>query len=69
MPTLALFHPHKMAADLLKNPTPDVFQQNIESQNEFYRLQFEQEKLKAFREIEDMVKSCGFFAFIKGSPE
>jgi hypothetical protein len=41
----------------------------IETQNEFYQKWFEEEKLKAFREIDDMVKSNPFFAFIKGTPE
>ena len=42
----------------------------MEQQQEFYSKWFEEEKKKAFREIEDMVTSQPqFFMFIKGSPE
>lgn len=64
-----MIHPHKINADLVKNPSPDQLLQHVEQQNEFYQKWFEEEKLKAFREIEDMVKSHAFFAFIKGTSE
>ncbi|CDW76674.1 monothiol glutaredoxin-s17-like [Stylonychia lemnae] len=69
VPTLALIHPHKMNPEVIQNPSPDQLNSVIETQNEFYQKWFEEEKLKAFREIDDMVKNNPFFAFIKGSPE
>jgi len=67
---VALFHPHKVAAELLENPSPERLSQAIEQQNEFYAKWFEEEKAKAFREIEDLVSgSPQFFVFIKGSPD
>eukprot|EP00347_Sterkiella_histriomuscorum_P021830 403332619 len=69
VPTLALIHPHKINPELVQNPSPDQLIQLIETQNEFYTKWFEEEKLKAFREIEDMVKSNAFFAFIKGTAD
>lgn len=42
----------------------------METQQEFYAKWFEEERQKAFREIDDLVKSPpGFFMFIKGSPD
>jgi hypothetical protein len=52
-----LFHPHKVAAELIENPSPEKLTETVEEQNEFYAKWFEEEKRKAFREIEDMVKS------------
>ena len=70
MPTLALFHPHKVQPELIENPSPEKLATTAEVQNEFYQKWFEEEKKKAFREIEDMVSSQPqFFMFIKGSPE
>jgi len=57
LPTIALFHPHKMNPEILENPSPDKLASTIEVQNEFYKRWFEEEKKKAFREIEDMVTS------------
>jgi len=66
---LALFHPHKVVPEILSNPNPEKLSQTIEFQAEFYAKWFEEEKKKAFREIEDMVTSAPqFFMFIKGSP-
>ena len=69
VPTLALIHPHKVNPDIYQNPSPDKLNSVIETQNEFYQKWFEEEKLKAFREIDDMVKSNPFFAFIKGTSD
>lgn len=67
---MALFHPHKVNPELLENPSPEKLAQTIEVQNEFYQKWFEEEKLKAFREIEDMVTGQPqFYAFIKGTPD
>ena len=70
VPTLALIHPHKAQPELIENPSPEKLSQTIELQNEFYTKWFEEEKQKAFREIEDLVTAHPkFFIFIKGSPE
>lgn len=73
VPTVALFHPHKggaAAPDLLENPSPEKLSQTMEVQQEFYAKWFEEERKKAFREIDDLVQSQpGFFMFIKGSPD
>lgn len=55
VPTLVLYHPHKAQPDLLENPSPEKVAQTAERENEFYLKWFEEEKKKAFREIEDMV--------------
>ena len=42
----------------------------MEQQQEFYSKWFEEEKKKAFREIEDLVnQQPKFFIFIKGTPD
>jgi hypothetical protein len=70
VPTLALFHPHKVQPELIENPSPEKLATTAEVQNEFYQKWFEEEKKKAFREIEDLVSSQPqFFMFIKGTPE
>jgi hypothetical protein len=46
-----------MNPEILENPSPDKLASTIEVQNEFYKRWFEEEKKKAFREIEDMVTS------------
>eukprot|EP00350_Pseudokeronopsis_sp_OXSARD2_P002647 CAMPEP_0170544004 /NCGR_PEP_ID=MMETSP0211-20121228/2926_1 /TAXON_ID=311385 /ORGANISM="Pseudokeronopsis sp., Strain OXSARD2" /LENGTH=223 /DNA_ID=CAMNT_0010847539 /DNA_START=216 /DNA_END=887 /DNA_ORIENTATION=- len=69
VPSLALFHPFKNQPDIIENPSPEVVNDLIETQNEYYQKQLDFEKKKAFLEIETMVKSWPFFAFIKGSPE
>jgi len=70
VPTLALFHPHKVAAELIENPSPEKLSQTVETHNEFYQKWFEEEKKKAFREIEDLVTAQPqFLMFIKGSPD
>jgi len=58
-----------MNPDKVSNPSPEQLNTTIEQTNEFYVKQFEVEKQKAFREIEDLVKSNPFFGFIKGSPD
>jgi hypothetical protein len=57
VPTLAFFHPHKVQPELIENPSPEKLATTAELQNEFYLKWFEEEKKKAFREIEDMVTS------------
>jgi hypothetical protein len=69
VPSLAIVHPHKLNPEILQNPSPEQLTSTIETQNEFYKKWFEEEKKKAFREIEDLVKTNPFFCFIKGSPE
>jgi Grx4 family monothiol glutaredoxin len=70
VPTLAVIHPHKVQPELIENPSPERLAQTAEVQNEFYQKWFDEEKKKAFREIEDLVTSHPhFFMFIKGSPE
>ena len=69
VPTLCLYHPHKVQPEKIENPSPEKLAQTAEVQNEFYLKWFEEEKKKAFREIEDMVTTNPFFMFIKGSPE
>lgn len=68
VPTIALFHPHKLAPELIENPSPEKLSQIVDVQQEFYTKWFEDEKRKAFMEIEAMVKTP-FFMFIKGTPE
>lgn len=67
---MALFHPHKAAPEVIENPSPERLLSTIETQQEFYSKWFEEERAKAFREIEDLVvQSPQFLAFIKGSPQ
>ena len=59
-----------MAPELIENPSPEKLAETVDMQNEFYAKWFEEEKRKAFREIEDMVSGQPqFFIFIKGSPD
>ena len=36
VPTLALFHPHKVNPELIENPSPEKLATTAEVQNEFY---------------------------------
>ena len=70
VPTLALFHPHKAAPETIENPSPESLSEIVEHQQEFYAKWFEEERKKAYREIEDLVtQQPQFFMFIKGTPE
>jgi thiol-disulfide isomerase/thioredoxin len=69
VPTVAVIHPHKLNADILDNPSPDQFSEQVTTQNEFYEKWFEQEKQKAYRDIEDLISSFPFFIFIKGTKD
>jgi glutaredoxin-related protein len=41
----------------------------VEAENNFYARWFEEEKLRAFRDIESQIGSFPFFIFLKGSKE
>jgi hypothetical protein len=44
VPSIAMFHPHKLNAEILENPSPAFFSETVTAQNEFYQKWFEQEK-------------------------
>jgi hypothetical protein len=68
VPSMVLVHPHKMKHEVIcEGLTPESMMDTVEAQNTFYEKMFEEVKLKAFRDIEDMVKSNPFFMFIKGT--
>ena len=67
VPSLLLAHPHKTQFEVVAAPTPEQLSQNIDGQNTFYTQLFEQEKLKAFREIEALIQANPVQMFIKGT--
>jgi hypothetical protein len=70
VPTLVLYHPHKASPDVHENPSPEKLTQVMDQQQGFYAKWFEEEKKKAFQEIESLVnQQPQFLIFIKGSPE
>jgi Grx4 family monothiol glutaredoxin len=70
VPTLVLYHPHKASPDVHENPSPEKLTQVMDQQQAFYAKWFEEEKKKAFQEIESLVnQQPQFLIFIKGSPE
>jgi hypothetical protein len=68
VPCLLFLHPFKTEPEIIENPSPETLTSKVEAQNEFYQNLFSEEKAKAFAELDNMVKTNPFFAFIKGSP-
>jgi glutaredoxin-related protein len=68
VPTMLLFHPHKTEVDKLVNPSPGSLDQEIEKQNEYYKIGLAAEKERVFKEIEVILGSAPLVAFIKGTP-
>ena len=69
VPSLVLLHPHKTDHEKLDCPTPETLNDTIKQQVDFYAKIFEQEKLHAFRDIENLVKTHPFVFFVEGSLE
>lgn len=67
VPTLVLAHPHKTGVELVRDLTPEVLAATVAEQHKFYCALFEQEKQKAFRDIEALIATSPCFMFIKGT--
>ena len=69
--TLVVLHPEGSGKDMEKvvGVKPEQLTQVVEQQNQVYQEWFEEEKKKAFRDIEGHIGTYPFFIFVKGSKE
>lgn len=58
VPTVLVFHPHKVEVDKFVNPSPDTLNEEIEKQNEYYKSVLENEKERVFQEIDVILSSA-----------
>lgn len=68
VPTILVFHPHKSDVDKIVNPSPETLNEEIEKQNDYYKITLQNEKERVFNEIEVILSSFPMVCFIKGTP-
>ena len=69
--TLAIIHPEgsNKKVEKVTGVKPDQLTQIVERENKHYLEWFEEEKKRAFRDIEGYIKTYPFYLFVKGSKE
>lgn len=67
-PTVLIFHPHNADVSKIVNPSPEALNEEIEKQNEYYKVTLESEKERVFTEIDVILSSFPLVCFIKGTP-
>ena len=58
----------KRQIEFIRTPKADALTKILSTYEEYYKLEFENEKKEAFLEIYDMVNSSSIVIFIRGPP-
>ena len=66
VPSLGIFHPGREDTDFLVDPEVEEIVREMDKLQQKYADLFEEEKQKAFRDIETLLKSHAMFVFMKG---
>ena len=60
--------PHRPETEAVANPTKAAILEAIDTQEKYYNKMFIDERVDAYNEIEEMLKSYPIVIFIRGSP-